>query len=83
MLETAEDDIEEIPHLPGLPNVVRRDDAGMFPNKSVPKRVVLFLDIDPELIALLRRDDGGKEVGVHREQQLELDRDGGRGGIKS
>merc|ERR1712130_373397 len=28
MLETAEDDIEEIPHLPGLPNVVRRDDAG-------------------------------------------------------
>ena len=28
VLETAEDDIEEIPHLPGLPNVVRRDDGG-------------------------------------------------------
>ena len=37
-----------------------------------------FLDIDPELIPAipLRRDDGRKEVGVHREQQLEL-RDGG------
>merc|ERR1719184_504293 len=28
VLETAEDDIEEIPHLPGLPSVVRRDEAG-------------------------------------------------------
>jgi len=34
MLETAEDDIEEIPHLPGLPNVVRRDDAEMMGGKK-------------------------------------------------
>ena len=41
MLETAEDDIEEIPHLPGLPSVVRRDEAGannfLIPHKSLPK----------------------------------------------
>ena len=28
VLETAEDDIEEIPHLPGLPNVNQRDEPG-------------------------------------------------------
>ena len=28
VLETAEDDIEEIPHLPGLPSVNQRDEPG-------------------------------------------------------
>ena len=28
VLETAEDDIEEIPHLPGLPNVNQREEPG-------------------------------------------------------
>ena len=28
VLETAEDDIEEIPHLPGLPKVNQRDEPG-------------------------------------------------------
>ena len=54
--------------------------------KVFPKDLYLayqFLDIDPALIALLRRNDGGEEVGVHREQQLELDGDGGGGGLKS
>ena len=51
----------------------------MMPVQNIELYVVhQFLDIDPELIPAipLRRDDGRKEVGVHREQQLQL-RDGG------
>ena len=46
----------------------------------MPVQNIEFLDIDPELIPAipLRRDDGRKEVGVHREQQLQLG-DGGGG----
>ena len=34
MLETAEDDIEEIPPLPSLPSVVRRDEGGQFKKEN-------------------------------------------------
>ena len=72
MLETAEDDIEEIPHLPGLPSVIHRDGPG---EKFLQNLDLCCMSIGNgviEAISTRRRNDGRKEVCVHGEEQSEL-----------
>ena len=73
VLETAEDDIEEIPHLPGLPNVNQRDEPGTDNIMNL-----CMIDFQPHIysfdllhlntLVVPRGRDDGEEVSVHGEQ---------------
>ena len=77
VLETAEDDIEEIPHLPGLPKVNQRDEPGTDNIMNLcmidfQLHIYSFDLLHLKPLVVPRGRDDGEKISVHGEQQSEL-----------
>ena len=67
VLETAEDDIEEIPHLPGLPSVIHRDGPG----EKFLQNLDLLLHCQSEMELLKQFQPGGEMMGGKKSAFME------------